>query len=133
MPAINNEPNKRGVYVNTTDGTAATAATFTTQSNKAYLAIAKVIATETADFDEVAGYVRAATFKNDGGTLTLIGSVTDVATHESTSAWNVTLDADGDDIRVRVTGAASTAISWKVDLEVLEAGKYVAEYGIAQA
>ena len=132
MPAINQEPDKKGVYVNTTGATQTTAATFTTKSNKAYGVVAKITATETTDFDEQAFYIRTGLFKNDGGTLALVGSVGTPTTIEATAGWDVTLDADGDDIRVRVTGAASTNISWKVELEVSEAGKYVAEFGIAE-
>jgi hypothetical protein len=119
-----------GVYANTTDATQTTAATFPTRTNKAYGVIAKITATETADFDEQAFYVRSALFKNDGGTLALVGSITSLVTIESTAGWDVTLDASGTDIRVRVTGAAATVISWNIQLEVIEAGKYVANAGI---
>jgi len=111
---------RTGVSVATTDATVTEATTFQTESNKAYLVWLRVIATETADHDEVAGYIRAGTFKNDGGTLTQIGSTTSVATHEDTGAWDVTLDATGTKIRVRVTGAAATLINWRVDLDILE-------------
>ena len=119
MPATNTTK-RTGVSVTTTDATVTDATLFTTQSNKAYHVVAKVVATETADHDEVAGYIRAATFKNDGGTLTQVGSTTAVATHEDTAGWDVTLDATGTTIRLRVTGAAATVINWRVDLEILE-------------
>lgn len=126
---INREPKTTGVYTNTTDGTQTTAATFTTRSNHAYGVTAKITATETADFDEQAFYVRYALFKNDGGTLALVGSIATTATIESTAGWDVTLDASGSDIRVRVTGASSTAITWLVNLEVIEVGQYIEAYG----
>lgn len=130
---------RKGPYVNTTDATQTTAARFVTSANKAYHVRAYIVATETADFDEVASYELAATFKNDGGTLSLVGSVTAVHTGESTSAWAATLDAASEDtygtgtntsnIRVRVTGASSTNISWMVALDVFEANRYFANYG----
>jgi hypothetical protein len=129
MPALSTY-SVSGVYANTTDATQTTAATFPTRTNKAYGVIAKITATETADFDEQAFYVRSALFKNDGGTLALVGSITSLVTIESTAGWDVTLDASGTDIRVRVTGAAATVISWNIQLEVIEAGKYVANAGI---
>jgi hypothetical protein len=132
MPEVNRHPDQFGVPVNTTDATQTTSATFPTKSNRAYLAIARVAATETTDFDEVAGYERIATFKNDGGTLTLVGSVTSVHTAESTAGWDVTLDASGTDIRVRVTGAADTNVTWLTQLEVIEVGKYAANYGMIE-
>lgn len=131
MPATNSV-NKTGVYVNTTDDTQTVATTFATKSNKAYGVIAKIVATETADFDETAFYIRGALFENDGGTLSLVGSIASIATIEQTSGWDVTLDADSGNIRVLVTGAASTVVSWKVELEVIECGKYVANAGILE-
>jgi hypothetical protein len=128
---INKQANRFGVHVNTTDATQTTAATFTTRSNKAYKAIAKIIATETADFDEIGDYWLEAAFKNDGGTLSLVGSVRSIHTaNESTAGWDATIDASGSDIRVRVTGAADTAITWLVQLEVIEVGAYLANYGV---
>lgn len=132
MPATSTY-NVKGVYANTTDATVTTAATFPTRTNNGYLAIAKVVATETDDFDEVGSYWREALFKNDGGTLTLVGASRTVATdNESTAGWDCSIDASGTDIRVRVTGANATVITWKVDLEVHEVGKYVANAGVVQ-
>lgn len=128
--AVNRQPDIRGVYTNTTDATETTAATFTTRSDHAYGVTAKITATETTDFDEQAFYVRYALFKNDGGTLALVGSIATTVTVESTAGWDVTLDASGSDIRVRVTGAAATNVTWKVELEVSEVGKYVEAYGL---
>lgn len=122
----------RGGQVNTTDDTQTVAATFATKSNKAYAIVAKITATETTDFDEQAFYVRHALFKNDGGTLSLVGSIGSVTTIESTGGWDVTLDASSTNIRVLVTGAAATNITWNVDLEVIEQGKWVENYGIQE-
>lgn len=126
---INQHANTRGVYTNTTDGTATVAATFTTRDDHAYGVTARITATETTDFDEQAFYIRYALFKNDGGTLALVGSITTTSTIESTAGWDVTLVASGDDIQVKVTGAASTNITWLVQMDVIEVGKYVAAYG----
>lgn len=40
----------------------------------------------------VASYKRSITFKRDGGTVTIINTVRDNATDESTAAWDCTLD-----------------------------------------
>lgn len=127
--SINQKGNTHGVYTNTTDATQTVAATFPTRTNHAYGVTAKITATETADFDEQAFYVRFALFKNDGGTLALVGSIATTVTIESTGGWDVTLDASGTDIRVLVTGAAATAITWLVQLEVIEVGQYVVAAG----
>lgn len=127
---VNGNPSRAGVYTNTTDATQTTAASFTTSTNHAYGVVAKVVATETADFDETAFYIRTALFENDGGTLSLVGSVGTPTTIEQTAGWDVTLDASSPDIRVRVTGAADTAITWLVNLEVIEVGAWVANQGL---
>lgn len=132
MPAINNQPSVTGVHVNTTDATETTAASFTTRPNKAYGVVAKIVATETTDFDESAFYIRTALVENDGGTASVQGSVGTPTTIEVTGGWDATIDVDGDDIRVRVTGAAATNITWLVQLEVIEVGKYVANAGILE-
>lgn len=127
--SINKKPHTQGVYTNTTDGTQTTAATFPTRTDHAYGVLVRILATETTDFDEQAAYIRHALFKNDGGTLALVGSITSVSTIESTGAWDVTLDASGTDIRVRVTGAAATNITWLVNADVVEVGQYIAAAG----
>ena len=127
--AINKEPDTTGVYTNTTDATVTTAATFTTRDNHAYSVRARVTATETDDFDEQAYYERVALFKNDGGTLALVGSVQTPITVESTGGWDCTLDASGDDIRVRVTGASSTDIAWLAQVDITEVGQYFTAFG----
>lgn len=131
---------RTGVYVNTTDATQTTAARFTTKSDRGYLAVAHVIAQETADHDETASYIVAGTFQNDGGTLTLVSTVTTIHEKETTAGWGVTLDAatednDGDltsdnkNIRVRVTGASSTAVTWLASLDIYEVNTYLPNYG----
>lgn len=107
----------------TDDATQVTALSIPTRDDHCYLVEVDVLATETTDFDEVAGYKRLAAFKNDGGTLSLVGSVATPLTAENTSGWDVTLDASSENIRVRVTGAASTNIAWQIDAKVIEGGK----------
>ena len=52
--------------------------------------------------------------KNTSGTAALIGGAASVTTvAEDVAGWNVTVDASGGTIRVRVTGAANTNISWR--------------------
>lgn len=119
MPKINSFQ-RVSVAAATTDATETTAATFDTSpwEDASFLVTARINARETADSDEIAGYVRVGAFKLDGGTLSLVGSVGSVFTAESTGGWDATLDASGDNIRVRVTGAAATAVKWLVDLDI---------------
>lgn len=60
-----------------------------------------------------AGYRVQFVAKNTSGTAALIGSGTVTTLGESQAGWDVTLSASGDGIRVRVTGAANNAISWR--------------------
>lgn len=134
MPSVNQKPNKPATVVNTTDNTATTGATFTTKSNKAYLVIARVVAQKTTDSNLVACYDLRAALKNKGGTLTLIQSVVDTfgsTTGEDAGAvaWSASIDASSGDIRIRVTGANSTDITWSIWVDVYEGGQWYANYG----
>lgn len=128
MPAINNR-NLHGVPVNTTDATQTVAATVSTDTDRLYVLTAIIGAVDTGDYNEGASYGRVATFKNDGGTVTQIGSTTSLWTHEDTAGWDVDFNISGTTIRVRVTGAAATNITWLVDVDVKELGAYVANSG----
>ncbi len=120
-----NNRNIHGVAINTTDATQTVAATIATVTDRAYQVIAKVLATETADHDEIASYVLIAAFKNDGGTLAQVGATTDVSTIESTGGWAVDFAVSGTDIQIKVTGAGSTLVSWLVDAEIRNLGLYL--------
>lgn len=128
---INGNPSRAGVYTNTTDATVTTAAVFSTVNNRGYKIVAKVTGIATDDFDEVGSYMLAATFKNDAGTLTQVGSTRSLHTaDESVGGWDATIDASGTDIRVRVTGASATPISWLVEADVTEVGSWIANQGL---
>ena len=103
----------------TTDATVTTCGTIATATDTAYTIKATIIGRNTTDSSQAFGYTRTATFLNDGGTLTLVGSVT--TDHQGETAdGDATLDASGTDIRCRVTGIAATNIDWFVSLEVIE-------------
>lgn len=127
--ALNNR-NLHGVGINTTDATETVAATIATKTDRAYHVLAQILATETDDHDEIASYIIAGTFKNDGGTLTQVGSTGEVYTAESTGSWAVAFAVSGTDIQIKVTGAASTNISWLVDADIKNLGQFLANGGI---
>jgi len=104
--------------VTTTDATETTLDTLATASDTAYHINAEVVATETVDHDEVASYIVLGTFRNDGGTLTLVDSIV-TTVGEDTAGWDCAVDANGTDIRLRVTGAAATNINWHGVMKVL--------------
>jgi hypothetical protein len=114
---------RTGTLWYTDDATQVSGLLIPTETNHSYHVVLNVLATEIEDFDEVGSYQRIATFKNDGGTLSIVGSVTSVHTAENTAGWDVTLDASGTNIRIRITGAAATKIAWQIDAYILEGGK----------
>jgi hypothetical protein len=124
-----NNKNIHGVGQITTDATQTVAATIATFTDRAYQVIAKVLATETTDHDEIASYLLVAAFKNDGGTLTQVGSTTNLSTLESTGGWAVDFAVSGTTIQILVTGAADTSISWLVDAEIKNLGQVMASSG----
>ena len=107
------------VRTTTTDGAITTGATIPTQTNHSYLVVARVIVT---DGSTTAGYIRAATFENNAGTLGQVGATTSIATHEDIAApMDVVFDTSGTDIRVRITGDPGRSLVWQIDLEVRQA------------
>jgi len=111
---------RHGVPISTTDATPTVAATLQTEKDKVYHIYARVVGIETVDHDEAAAYSRYAAFKNDGGTLTQLGSTATPFTAEDTAGWDVGFSVSGTKIQCSVTGAAATTIRWLVDLDVLE-------------
>jgi len=99
----------------TTDGAETVAVTIPTQRNHAYLIEAHVVAT---DGSTSAGYIRAATFENNAGTLGQVGSTTSIATHEDiASPMDVTFAVSGTEIRLLVTGDPGRQIIWECDID----------------
>lgn len=110
---------QEGHLLSTTDATQTVAFELETQLNTAYFIDLKVLATETTDFDETATYWRQACYRNDGGTVTLVGSIRTVVTdNETTGGWDVTFDISGTKVRALVTGAAATNVRWLVFADV---------------
>ena len=102
--------------VSTSDATTTTAKTFSIPNNQARVIKARVVAVNTDDYSQVAGYEIMWTVKNDGGTLTEVGE-TRIAEHEDASGLDVDGNISGTDFQVQVTGLAGTNIDWKVTTE----------------
>ena len=85
--------------------------TFPTATDTVYHVEAIFLGKKT-DFAAAASYRLAATFRNDGGTLTQIGTTAHIYSAEDTAAWDAELDADGTNIRARVNGAPLSNIDW---------------------
>lgn len=108
--------------VQTTDGTQTTLHTITLADNTVYWLEAKVLARKTnTTAGNSATYWRQACYKRtSAGAATLVGAIRTVITdNEDDATWDVTFDTSTNDVRVRVTGAASNTITWHlVDFRV---------------
>lgn len=103
--------------VATTSATVATLLTLTLADDTAYLIEARVLARRTAGAAGAAGdcaaYLRRAlAHRTAGGGAVLVGTVEAPFEREDQTAWDCTIDASGNDLRVRVTGAASNTVTW---------------------
>ena len=106
--------------VQTTDGTQTTCgsytlATATVVSITAYIVAYSAAAGDAKVFQLTGGIERIA-----GGAV-IIGSILNVITAQGTAGattWSATMDVNGNDVRVRVTGAALTTIEWRTRLVV---------------
>ena len=64
------------------------------------------------DASKGAGYIGAATYTNQAGTATPIGTATAIAGHESDAAHDYTFVVSSGNVLVRVTGKAATSMKW---------------------
>lgn len=103
----------------TSTGTASTTdATVTTCGTYAVPDLSTVFLTSTVvahrdDHTQGAGYQVEGVFRRSGGTVTQVGATLSVLAAEDNVLWDATYDVSGTDVRVRVTGAAATNLSWK--------------------
>lgn len=99
--------------IQTTDATVTTLASLTLSEGKAYQVEARVTARE-GDITWVNTYIRRAlVYRQTAGSASQQGSTIDVYTEEGNAAWNVTIDTNSNDVRLRITGEAATTIEWR--------------------
>lgn len=101
----------------TIDATVASLWTYQIPAATTVMIEAKVYARRTGGVSgtahDSAGYIIRGTFKNVGGTTaTIVGAINADYTAEDQAAWNATLDVNGQNIRLRVTGAAGNNVTW---------------------
>lgn len=109
--------NQYAQTVKTTDATVTTVNTFFIPDNSITLIESYIVGQRTGGSGgtagDGAGYIRRGLYKRTGGgSPTLIGSVQDGFTAESQAGWDCTLDVSGNNVRVRVTGAANNNVTW---------------------
>lgn len=122
--ATNDDPTEDTLQdrVATTDATVTTLHTYTIPASTTVVLEAHVVARRTGGVagtgEDGAGYGIVATFKNVAGTATQIGATTVLYSHESVAGYDCVFDVTGATARVRVTGVASTNITWHLTLRV---------------
>jgi len=98
----------------TTDATPLVASTIQIPLSQVVQITVNVAARNTAG-SEGASYVFIATYRNDAGVVTQIGTTQQVVTHEDVAGWNATFTTPlGSLARVLVTGEALKTILWEV-------------------
>ena len=98
--------------IQTTDATVTTLFSVAVANDSAVHFEINVVAIEVTDHDETASYQRIVTIQNDGGVLSVIGSVSAPHTAEVTASWDIPLALRAPNVLVRVSGAAATIINW---------------------
>lgn len=110
------EIHERGT-VSTSNATVTNIVTLDVAANEAWQVEAVGVGRKTAGTDYFLGHIQAL-FYREGGNVTQVGATAAVIAAITTggaAAWALTADADtvNQRIRIRVTGAAATAIDWK--------------------
>lgn len=72
-----------------------------------------------SDAVQGAGYFLQGVYRNQAGTLHLIGAVVQTVIGEDNAAWDATLVISGLGVRVQVTGVAATTINWVAQIRWL--------------
>jgi len=99
--------------ITTIDASAQTIATIAIPDDTVMVIEAHILGRRT-DSPGRAGYVRRATvYREAAGVAVIEGAVDTAYSRESDSAWNVTIDVNGNDARIRVQGAVGSTVNFK--------------------
>lgn len=107
--------------VQTTDATVTTLGTVQLPAGSVGFAKSTIVARE-ASVGTSSGWQIAGAAKHLAGNAAIIGSIQSlVAVQQDVLAatWVATLDAAGNDVRIRITGQIGTTIDWMAELEVV--------------
>lgn len=109
---------RSGVFT-TTGATQSTLLAMTLSTGTTYSYMGRVTARGVNGADRALFIIKALVYRESGGAVIEGTTPYQIEKVQSSGAgtWDATIDANGNDIRVRITGAASTTINWKVILE----------------
>ena len=96
----------------------------TVPTNHAYAFSILIAAKRTETSMECAGYELKGVIKNDNGTTSIVGSVTQTVLAEDDASWDVTAEADdtNEALSIKVTGADGKTIHWVATVNLTEVG-----------
>lgn len=107
--------------VQTSDATVTTVASFAMSDETSCAFDVIVTASRQTNVTKCGRWKRSALYsRTSAGAPTLIGAIETGTDEETDAAWDVTLDVSSNTVRVRVTGAAATALNWTCELRVQE-------------
>lgn len=113
------ETQRNNSLIRTTDATVTTITTIATDTNATYTVGVNIAAIKN-DGVAQASYVLYASFQNDGGVLSAVGSLTTAHSFEVNAGLDATITASGTNILIRVTGLGATTIDWIADYTVVD-------------
>lgn len=108
------------VTVQTTDATVTTLATFATTTSKHH-ALLLIVSAGQSDRSASVMWTRMVSITNAAGTVT-IRDTKELGPTDPATAWVISTDVSGTDVRVRVTGVAATTIDWSCTVTSLVGG-----------
>lgn len=117
---------QRNVYhdygsVQTTNATQTTVWTETLDDESSYIIKAYVVGKKNDSTARAVYGKVACVYRDAGGGATIQGSVGDIFSDiESVAGWDATITVSSNAARVSVTGAASTTVDWKVQVEFIK-------------
>lgn len=112
--------------ISTSDATPTNAVAFTLQQGALYFLEMTVLARQRPNAPNSAFYLRRAIVKNDGGTVTVVATDPNPIVVETAgaTAWDATVIVNGEQVIVRVTGAAGQDIDWNAYLDGFQVGPF---------
>jgi hypothetical protein len=101
--------------VTTTNASVTTVLQIAIPTGSVVMVEARVVGTQTNGTAGTtgAGYIIRGTYRNQGGTVSLVGSLSPEYSAETTAAYNATIAISGTNVNVTVAGAAGTTINWQ--------------------
>jgi hypothetical protein len=114
----NGESFETTIFFTTTNNNTQTAFQYAPGSNRMTFMETFVTAKRTNN-DDGAAYIRRARFRfNNSGAAGIFGLSTEY-TSEDVASWDHTLDANGNNARVRITGQAGVTINWIIRIKIV--------------